>query len=91
MFTTSHRAKLITNWLLTSNLKKLSSRECDNYLESRDGQELVKEIIENLSLNHVNSFIQLPIASQHYACKSWWTNTDYSKPNPETTLGIALF
>lgn len=92
MMSPYQRAKIVVKWLLDSNSEKLGSRQCDNYFENVDGEKVVKSILKILNAEYnINSFEQLPLLSQRYACRSWWIDDIYKEPNREFAFGIALF
>lgn len=85
MLSIKRRANIIANWLLEGKSEKLGSRQCDNYFEEGDGLFVVRELLQVLAAAGVESFIQLPLTSQRYACRDWWTKEEY-QPEPQLSL-----
>lgn len=75
MMSPYQRAKIVVRWMLEYNDDRLISRQCDNYFENGDGEKVVVQILKILSGKYgINSFEQLPVLSQRYACRNWWTD-----------------
>ena len=85
MLSIKRRANIIANWLLEGKSEKLGSRQCDNYFEEGDGLFVVRELLQVLGAAGVMTFTQLPLSSQRYACREWWTSEQY-QVEPQVSL-----